>query len=102
MEPQTHYFGEEQYPGLFRKAALYWYRITTVHCFHDGNKRAGIISTNLFLLYNGYEIDVDDETLYVYCLLIANHQTRPVLDEVENWLKRNTVRLDHYWKIVRR
>lgn len=45
--PQTHYFGEEQYPGLFRKAALYWLRITTAHCFHDGNKRAGLISTKL-------------------------------------------------------
>jgi len=22
VEPQTFYFGEEQYPGLFRKAAL--------------------------------------------------------------------------------
>lgn len=45
--PQTHYFGEEQYPGLFRKVALYWLRITTAHCFHDGNKRAGLISTKL-------------------------------------------------------
>lgn len=102
VEPQTHYFGEEQYPALFRKAALYWYRITTAHCFYDGNKRAGIISTNLFLQYNGYEIDIDDEMLYVYCLLIANHETRPDLDEVEAWLKRNTIKLEHYWQIARK
>lgn len=83
VEPQTAYFGEEQYPGLFRKAALYWHRITTAHCFSDGNKRAGMISTDLFLRYNGYKIKVDQETLYVYCLLIGNHKTRPSLDEVE-------------------
>jgi len=101
VEPQTHYFGEEQYPGLFRKAALYWLRITTVHCFHDGNKRAGLISTNLFLNYNGYDINVDDQELYVYCVLIANHKTRPSLDEIEVWLKRHTIKLGHSWRIVR-
>lgn len=51
IEPQITYFGEEQYPGLFKKEALYWHRITTAHCFNDGNKRAGIISTDLFLRY---------------------------------------------------
>ena|SRR5690625_1768049 len=98
VEPQTIYFGEEQYPGLFRKAALYWHRITTAHCFSDGNKRAGIISTDLFLKYNGYKISVDQETLYAHCLLIGNHKTRPSLNEVEDWLKNNTVRYDHSWR----
>lgn len=100
VEPQTKYFGEEQYPGLYRKAALYWYRITTSHCFSDGNKRAGLISTDLFLRYNGYKFKVDQETLYVYCLLIGNHKTRPSLNEVEDWLKRNTVSLDHKWQVL--
>lgn len=88
VEPQTKYFGVEQHPGLFRKAALYWHRITTSHCFNDGNKRAGMISTDLFLKYNGYKFSVDQETLFVYCLLIANHKTRPSLYEVEAWLKK--------------
>lgn len=102
VEPQTAYFGEEQYPGLFRKAALYWHRITTAHCFSDGNKRAGMISTDLFLRYNGYKIKVDQETLYVYCLLIGNHKTRPSLDDVEDWLKRNTVQHDHSWREIQK
>lgn len=38
IEPQTSYWGTEQYPGLFRKAAVYLYRITISHCFADGNK----------------------------------------------------------------
>lgn len=99
VEPQTTYFGKEQYPGLFKKAALYWHRITSAHCFSDGNKRAGLISTDLFLRYNGYKFKVDQDTLYNYCLLIANHKTRPELDEVEVWLKRYTVPLDHSWQI---
>lgn len=101
VEPQTIYFGEEQYPGFYRKAALYWYRITTSHCFSDGNKRAALISTDLFLRYNGYKFKVDQEALYVYCLLIANHKTRPSLDEVEDWLKRNIVPIDYSWQIVK-
>ncbi|HLR60647.1 MAG TPA: type II toxin-antitoxin system death-on-curing family toxin [Pseudogracilibacillus sp.] len=98
IEPQTKYFGQEQYPGLFKKAALYWYRITTSHCFTDGNKRAALISTDLFLKYNGYKINVNQESLFVYCLLIGNHKTRPLILEVESWLKRNTIKLDYAWK----
>ncbi|WP_368654623.1 type II toxin-antitoxin system death-on-curing family toxin [Ornithinibacillus sp. 4-3] len=76
--------GEEQYPGLFRKAAVYWYRITISHCFSDGNKRVAIISTDLSLRYNGYKIKVDQETLYAYCLRIGDHNTRPTLDKIED------------------
>jgi len=90
VEPQTKYFGEEQYPGIFKKASLYWYKITISHCFLDGNKRTGLIATMLFLELNGYEIKADKKELYLYCLLIANHKTRPTLDEVEEWLKKNT------------
>src|SRR5699024_1316036 len=99
VEPQTFYFGEEQYPVLFRKAALYWDKLTISHCFIDRNKCVDMIAADLFLKYNGYKIIVDNETLYVYCLLIGNHKTRPTLNEVEDWLVRNTIKLDHNWRL---
>jgi len=46
----------------------------------------------------GGELEGVSHTLFAYCLLIANHKTRPSLDEVENWLEKHTVRLDHSWK----
>lgn len=93
IDPLAEYFGVEMYPGVFMKAAVYWHRITTSHCFNDGNKRTGLISTLLFLEMNGYEVIVDDDSLYDYCLKIANHKTRPSIKEVENWIKEHAVKL---------
>ncbi|MFJ7680442.1 type II toxin-antitoxin system death-on-curing family toxin [Peribacillus sp. NPDC097198] len=90
IEPQTIYWGEEQYPGLFKKAAVYLYKITISHCFADGNKRAAFISTDLFLKFNGFQFVVDQDELYNYCLTIANHETRPNLEVIEKWIQQNT------------
>jgi death on curing protein len=90
IEPQTKYFGVEQYPGLFKKAAVYMYRITISHCFADGNKRAAVISTDLFLKLNGYKFSVSHNELYDFCLLIADHETRPTLEEIEEWIQTHT------------
>ncbi|MCY7479590.1 MULTISPECIES: type II toxin-antitoxin system death-on-curing family toxin [Bacillus] len=89
VEPQTHFFGVEQYPGLFKKAAVYMYRITISHCFGDGNKRAAILSTDLFLKINGFEFKVSDDELYDFVYAVADHKTRPTLEEVEEWIQLN-------------
>jgi|SRR5699024_1487198 len=95
VEPQLFYFGVEQYPGIFKKASVYWHRLTTSHCFVDGNKRVGLLSTLMFLEMNGYEVIADDDSLYNYCLLIANHETRPSIEEVEDWLKQQTIKINN-------
>lgn len=89
VEPQTAYFGDEQYPGLFKKAAVYMYYIAISHCFAGGNKRASFLSTDLFLKYNGYSFVVNQRELYDFCCTIADHRTRPELEEVEEWIKQN-------------
>ncbi|WP_194841596.1 type II toxin-antitoxin system death-on-curing family toxin [Sporosarcina obsidiansis] len=91
IEPQTSYWGEEQYPGLFRKAAVYMYRITISHCFSDGNKRVAFLCTDLFLRYNQFKFSATTDELYDFCLRIANHATRPDLDIIEEWIRSNTV-----------
>lgn len=94
IEPQTEYFGEEQYPGLFLKAGLYFHRLCSSHCFADGNKRAAVISTDLFLKFNGYKFKISQEKLYAYAKIVANHITRPTLEEVAHWIQLNTVLFD--------
>lgn len=91
VEPQTKYFGEEQYPGLLLKAALYFHRLNTSHCFADGNKRAAVISTDLFLKFNGYKLKVSQKELFDYACIVADKDTRPPLEEVEYWIRQNTV-----------
>lgn len=95
VEPSANYFGVELYQGLFLKGAVYWHRITTAHCFNDGNKRTGLISMLLFLEMNGYEVIADDDSLYHYCLKIANHETRPTIKEVAKWLEENSKKIKY-------
>lgn len=86
VEPQTSYFGEDQYPRLFQKASLYLYKLIISHCLSDGNKRLGLYATEYFLNSNGYDLIATDDELYEFVLSIANHETRPSLDYVEDWL----------------
>jgi prophage maintenance system killer protein len=44
----------------------------------------------LFLKYNGFKISATQDDLYDFCLLIANHETRPELEEIEDWIRVNT------------
>lgn len=94
VEPQTEYFGEEQYPGLFLKAAVYFYKLATSHCFLDGNKRASVISTDLFLKFNGYKFSVEQSKIFEFSRKLTNHKTRPELCEVETWIRTNTIPFD--------
>ncbi len=45
--------GEDMYPSLMQKAALYAHRIIAGHVFWDGNKRTGMTSAFTFLEVNG-------------------------------------------------
>jgi len=89
VQPQTDFYGKELYPGLFKKAAVYFYFIATSHCFAGGNKRTAVFSTDLFLKYNGYRFVVNQLELYEYCVIVADHDNRPELEEVEAWIAQN-------------
>jgi death on curing protein len=69
--PFSRYFGEEQYPGLFLKAAVYWEGLATGHFFNDANKRTSVMVMLVFLDMNGIELDVDPEILFEMALRVA-------------------------------
>jgi death-on-curing protein len=73
-KPYSEYFGEEQYPGLFLKAAVYWHGLATAHCFSDGNKRTALMTALTFLEINGYELHVDEDLLFEICIQVATRQ----------------------------
>ena len=54
--PQTRYFGEEQFPGLFVKAAALLRSLAGAQLFVTGNKRTGWEVVRVFLGWNGYRI----------------------------------------------
>ncbi|WP_239713432.1 Fic family protein [Paenibacillus sp. 19GGS1-52] len=47
-KPFSVIFGEEQYPGLFLKAAVLLDGLISSHCFFDANKRTGVLATYVF------------------------------------------------------
>ena len=55
----TAYFEitQEDYDDVARLAAAYAFGLVGNHGFSDGNKRAALVTADLFLMLNGYELD---------------------------------------------
>src|SRR5881394_1269068 len=62
-QPEASFGGEDLYLLLSAKAAALGHSLIQNHSFVDGNKRVGHAAMEVFLLFNGYEIDasVDDQ-----------------------------------------
>ena len=88
QKPFTILFGEEQYPSLVEKAAVYMIAIATGHYFSDGNKRTAVMAAYSFLMKNGYELIVSDDELFEMCIKVAKKEVRQ--QELANWLSKNS------------
>lgn len=56
-------FGGVLYPSLAEKAASLAWCIITNHVFQDGNKRTAISVCRIFLLLNGFDLEIETETV---------------------------------------
>ncbi|WP_378107360.1 type II toxin-antitoxin system death-on-curing family toxin [Cohnella cellulosilytica] len=87
-KPYTAYFGEEQYPGIFMKAAVYWHGLATAHCFSDGNKRTATMTALVFLSLNGCILTATDDELFGTVLQIATGRMQ--LKDLASWIELNS------------
>jgi death-on-curing protein len=69
--------------SLFRMAAGLGESIIKNHAFLDGNKRAGNLAINMFLLLNGYELVSSEK------ILIGVATGDIDLDMLESWIANN-------------
>ncbi len=76
---------------IARLAAAYAYGIVRNHGFADGNKRTALVSADLFLMLNGYEL-VSLPTENVLAILSLAEGTLSE-DELTSWFRRNIKRL---------
>ena len=84
-KPMQVVFGQEAYPGLFMKAAVYWEGFAARQFFADGNKRTAYATTAMFLCRNGHRFVVSDMELYDISMAVANgHMT---LEELAAWIE---------------
>ncbi len=62
--PESSFDGHYLHKTIPAMAAAYAFHICQNHPFIDGNKRAALASSLVFLDINGYEFHCKDETLY--------------------------------------
>ncbi|MNZ33341.1 Toxin Doc [compost metagenome] len=87
--------GQDAYPTIFLKAASLFHSVACNHSFHNGNKRAALLSTLYFLSEYGYWLDrCDDDEMYEFTRRIAAHEIsddrRDEVPTIANWLERNS------------
>ncbi len=55
LMPQQQFGGEYLHADIAAMAGAYLFHIVQNHAFHDGNKRAGVLASLVFLSANGVE-----------------------------------------------
>lgn len=70
-QPQASFGGAYAHEGLFAMAAAYLFHIVSNHPFVDGNKRAGLLAAQVFLVRNGVVIKHDSEAFYTLTMGVA-------------------------------
>ena len=61
-------------PDLCDLAAAYLYGIVKNHPFVDGNKRTGLAAADLFLYFNGFSLEAEQEDLIQLVTMVASGQ----------------------------
>lgn len=86
--PKQRVFGEEQYPAVYDKAAVYLRNIIGDHPFIDGNKRTALTVCGVFLARNKKHILAKPKELESFTVRVAvDHLDIP---EIAAWLKMHT------------
>jgi len=86
--PQQQFGGKYLHPGLIDMAAAYMFHIAMNHPFHDGNKRAAVLSALVFLDINGIQkLPAPKELEMMTMQLAAGDLTK---EELTRWLHANT------------
>ncbi len=80
------------YATTIDKAAALFRSMVKNHPFADGNKRIGVVITELFLDENGYDLVVGNDQLAHFTMALASSELPMPLPEVARWLRANTRR----------
>ena len=87
--PTQSVFGQEQYPTILDKAAVYLRNIVGDHPFSDGNKRTAITVCGIFLIRNGHELKVAPKILEDFTVKVATDHLD--INSIVAWLKTQTI-----------
>lgn len=92
--PQMTFGGEDLYPELPDKAAALLHSLVLNHPSIDGNKRAGAMAAELFLLINAAELRASDDELIAITLQTA--EGKVTAEALAIWFRQRTREDDRY------
>jgi death on curing protein len=88
VSPQQSAFGQELYPSLHDKAAVYAREIIMRHAFVDGNKRTGMTTAFVFLSHNNHESVAKPGEIEKFAVkIVLNHLG---ISAIAKWLRSKT------------
>jgi death-on-curing family protein len=82
------------YRGLVAKAAILFYLMIKNHPFQNGNKRVAVVALFLFLYKNKKWMNVSNDTLYRFAVLVAQSPSelkKEVVNLIEGFIQKNIV-----------
>ena len=85
--PQNVWAYAESRPSLTTLAAAYAFGISSNHPFIDGNKRAALMVSFVFLDVNGFEVTATQEDAFLTILSLAAGEITE--DQLAAWFERN-------------
>jgi len=86
--PRLEVFGQQQYPTVYDKAAVYLRNIIGDHPFTDGNKRTALTVCGIFLSRNGHKLTADQAELEVFTVRVATDHL--IVKDIASWLKAHS------------
>ena len=91
------YGSEEQYQGIYKKAAVLMEAITRWHIFHDRNKRTGLLCAFFYLYTNQHYLAIPIDAVGFTQKIAATKSLEQddidkLIDEIETWLKKYTAK----------
>ena len=86
--PRQHVFGQEQYPSIHKKAAVYVRNIIGDHPFSDGKKRTAVTVCGIFMARNKVGLTATPKELEDFAVKVAVEHLN--VEDIANWLERHT------------
>lgn len=105
--PNTGIGNTDKYKTVYKKAGALFHSLVKNHPFHNGNKRTGLVALLTMLHRNDLIVSqtVSDDDIFDFTLDVtadrfpdeetASRGPDAVVDQIGDWLKGNTERLDH-------
>lgn len=90
--PKKTFDKNELYPSIYDKAACYFYFINKFHPFNNGNKRISIVSTGVFLMFNGIDMNASEDEVYAFAkkITISDKKQKHDFNDVVSFIKQHS------------